>query len=106
MVKHVVIFKFSGTTSERNALAETFREALVRLPYVIPELKSIEVGINENPAEKWDLCLTACADSIEDIAIYSASSGSSGCCGNNPRSPRRQGLRGLHGVTRRIHFIP
>lgn len=72
MVKHVVTFQFSGNPSERKAIAEAFREALISLPYTIPQLKSIEVGINENPAEKWDLCLTACADSLEDVAAYSA----------------------------------
>ena len=51
MVKHVVTFQFSGSPSERMALSTSFREALVQLPYVIPELKSIEVGINENPVE-------------------------------------------------------
>lgn len=39
---------------------------------MIPELKSIEVGINENPVEKWDMCLTACVESMEDVAVYSA----------------------------------
>lgn len=72
MVKHVVTFQFSGNPSERKAIAEAFREALIRLPYTIPQLKSIEVGINENPAEKWDMCLTACADSLDDVAAYSA----------------------------------
>lgn len=54
------------------ALSTSFREALVQLPYVISELKSIEVGINENPVEKWDMCLTACVESMEDVAVYSA----------------------------------
>ena len=72
MVKHVVTFQFSGSPSERMALSTSFREALVQLPYVIPELKSIEVGINENPAEKWDMCLTACVDTLDDVAAYSA----------------------------------
>ncbi len=72
MVKHVVTFQFTGTAAERKAVAENFRDALVALPAQIPQLHSIEVGLNENPTETWDLVLTATADSLEDVAIYSA----------------------------------
>ena len=72
MIKHVVTFKFKGSPDERKEVAAKFMEALVKLPDDIPQLKSIEVGINVNPAEEWDLVLTATADSLEDVAIYSA----------------------------------
>ena len=72
MIKHVVSFKFKGTPEQRKEVAEKFAEALIQLPDEIPQLKSIEVGININPAEKWDLVLIAIADSLEDVAIYSA----------------------------------
>ena len=72
MVKHIVMFKFKGSPEEKKEVATKFMEALVQLPDDIPQLKSIEVGINMNPAEKWDLVLTATADSMEDVAIYSA----------------------------------
>lgn len=72
MIKHVVTFKFKGTKEERKNLATKFAEALIQLPCEIPQLKSIEVGININPAEDWDIVLTATAESLEDVAIYSA----------------------------------
>ena len=72
MVKHVVTFKFKGTPEERKECASKFAEALLALPKQIDELKSMEVGINENPAETWDLVLTATAESLEDVAKYSA----------------------------------
>lgn len=72
MIKHVVSFKFKGTEEERKKIANLFSDALLKLPAQIPQLKSIEVGININPAEKWDLVLTATAESLEDVAIYSA----------------------------------
>ena len=72
MVKHVVMFKLKGTPEERNEVSKRFMEALIQLPCEIPELKSMDVGINMNPAETWDLVLTATADSLEDIATYSA----------------------------------
>lgn len=72
MVKHVVTFRFTGSAEMRLAVAQQFRDALVELPSQIEELKSIEVGINVNPAEQWDLVLTATAETLEDVAIYSA----------------------------------
>lgn len=72
MVKHVVTFQFSGTPAQRLAVAEKFRNALIALPEQIDELKSIEVGINENPSEQWDLVLVAEAETLSDVAIYSA----------------------------------
>lgn len=72
MVKHIVMFQFKGTPEEKKDVATRFAEALIQLPCEIPQLKSIEVGLNMNPAETWDLVLTATADSLEDVAIYSA----------------------------------
>lgn len=72
MVKHVVTFRFTSSAETRLAVAQQFRDALVELPSQIEELKSIEVGINVNPAEQWDLVLTAMAETLEDVAIYSA----------------------------------
>ncbi|MDE7153374.1 MAG: Dabb family protein [Muribaculaceae bacterium] len=70
MVKHVVMFKLTGTPEERKALAEKFRDALLSLPSQIEVLRSIEAGVNENPAESWDVTLTAIVDKMEDVAIY------------------------------------
>jgi hypothetical protein len=36
----------------------------------IEVLKSIEVGINENPNESWDLVLTAIVEKMEDVEKY------------------------------------
>lgn len=72
MVKHIVIFKFSGTKEQRLATAKTFKAALESLPEQIAELKSIEVGININSTEDNDLVLTAKAETLEDVAKYSA----------------------------------
>ena len=72
MVRHIVTFKLKGSVQERKEVARKFAEALVQLPDDIPQLKSIEVGININPAETWDLVLTATAETLEDVAKYSA----------------------------------
>lgn len=70
MVKHIVTFKLSGTAQERRFVAEAFKAALLDLPDVIDVLQSMEVGINENPAEDWDVVLTAVVPTMADVEKY------------------------------------
>ena len=70
MVKHIVTFKLTGTADERRLVAEQFKEALLKLPQTIDVLESIEVGINENPAESWDVVLTAIVPTMADVEVY------------------------------------
>lgn len=70
MVKHIVTFKLKGTPEKRLEVAKAFRDALVELPSKIEVLKSIEVGINENPAEDWDMVLTAVVPTMADVKTY------------------------------------
>lgn len=70
MVKHIVSFKLAGTPEERLAVATSFKEALMKLPEVIEPLQSMEVGINQNPAEDWDVVLTAIVPTMSDVEVY------------------------------------
>lgn len=70
MVKHVVSFKFNGSHDERQAVAKAFRDALVVLPAQIDVLEGIEVGINANEEEDWDLVLTALLPDMESVGSY------------------------------------
>lgn len=70
MVKHIVTFKLTGTDEERKAVATAFKEALLALPSKIDVLQSMEVGINENPTESWDIVLTAIVPEMKDVEIY------------------------------------
>ena len=70
MVKHIVTFKLQGTPEERLEVARRFKAALLALPAQIDVLRSIEVGINENPSETWDVVLTAVFDTLADVATY------------------------------------
>lgn len=70
MVKHIVTFKLTGTIDERRRVAEQFKEALLKLPEQIEVLKSMEVGLNENPDEQWDVVLTAIVPEMADVAVY------------------------------------
>ena len=70
MVKHIVTFKLQGTPEERLEVARRFKAALLALPEQIDVLRSIEVGINENPAESWDVVLTAIVPTMADVEVY------------------------------------
>lgn len=70
MIKHIVTFKLTGTPEERREVAEKFAAALRELPAVIDCLQSMEVGINENPAENWDVVLTAIVPTMADVDTY------------------------------------
>lgn len=70
MVKHIVAFKLTGTAEERREVAIKFKEALMALPEQIEVLRSMEVGINENPSETWDVVLTAVVDKMSDVEVY------------------------------------
>ena len=70
MVKHIVTFKLTGTADERRAVAESFKKARLALPEQIDCLESMEVGINENPAEDWDVVLTAVVPTMADVERY------------------------------------
>lgn len=67
MVKHIVTFKLTGTPEERLEVATKFKEALLALPSQIDVLESMEVGINQNPAEQWDVVLTAVVPTMADV---------------------------------------
>ncbi len=64
------MFKLTGTTEERLTVATAFKNALDELPSQIDVLRSIEVGINANPAEEWDIVLTATVDTMADVEVY------------------------------------
>lgn len=70
MVKHIVMFKLSGDATTRREVAEKFKNALLALPEQIDVLESMEVGINENPAEEWDVVLTAVVPTMADVEKY------------------------------------
>jgi flagellin-specific chaperone FliS len=70
MVKHIVMFQLAGSDAERLEVARKFKAALEALPKVIDVLQSIEVGLNQNPAEQWDVVLTALVPTMADVATY------------------------------------
>ncbi|MDE6557314.1 MAG: Dabb family protein [Duncaniella sp.] len=70
MVNHVVTFRLQGDRTKCLEAAEAFRDALLKLPSQIDVLESIEVGINANPSEEWDVVLIARLPDMESVAVY------------------------------------
>ena len=70
MTKHIVMFKLQGCDELRRETALRFKTALEALPSQIDVLQSIEVALNENPAEDWDIVLTAIVPTMADVATY------------------------------------
>lgn len=74
MVKHIVLFKFKEMedTAAKKAVMQEFKLALEGLKGKISFLRFIEVGINENPKEDFDMSLITEFDSMEDLANYAS----------------------------------
>lgn len=64
------MFKLNGSKEERKKVATEFKNALDALPRQIDVLRSMEVGINANAAEDWDIVLTAIVDTMADVEVY------------------------------------
>ena len=64
------MFKLQGDADVRRETALRFKAALDALPDQIDVLQSIEVALNENPAEDWDIVLTAIVPTMDDVAVY------------------------------------
>lgn len=72
MIKHIVMIRVKGNSpDEKRRNAETLRAAIDGLMGKIPELKSMETGLNvhEKPMA-YDLVLTSVFDSLEALDVY------------------------------------
>ncbi|GAF01767.1 Dabb family protein [Saccharicrinis fermentans] len=72
MIRHTVLFKLQDFDTEEaklNKLNE-LKSALESLPAKIDVVKGLVVGLNVNPAEKFDLALVVDVDSLEALALY------------------------------------
>lgn len=64
------MFKLQGSDDVRRETALRFKDALEALPEQIDVLQSIEVALNQNPVEDWDIVLTAVVPTMADVATY------------------------------------
>lgn len=74
MVKHIVLFKLGpfNNVDERISALQDIRRALLALRGKVEELRNIEVGINMNPEEQFDLSLITEFDTMDDLTAYAS----------------------------------
>ena len=72
MVKHIVLFKLKDNVSEAEKLVvmNKFKAAIEALPAKISVIRKIEVGLNINPDETWNIALNSEFDTLEDVKFY------------------------------------
>ncbi len=72
MINHIVMWKLSTTDSqEKQAISNTIKEKLEKLPDSISEIIDLHVGINiDNPAANFDVILSAKFANMDDLDIY------------------------------------
>ncbi|NPA36991.1 MAG: Dabb family protein [Chlorobi bacterium] len=72
MIKHIVLFKLKNfaTNEEKQVKEQEIKDALLALKDKIEVLKSIEVGINANPNEDYNIALTTSFESFDDLKTY------------------------------------
>lgn len=73
MVKHIVLFQLDPEMDAQHRL-EVMTEFKVRieaLPQNIGFIRKIEVGLNVNPGESFDIALYSEFDTLEDVKAYS-----------------------------------
>lgn len=72
MVKHVVLFQLDPgmDARERSRVMEEFKKGIEALPAEISFIRKIEVGLNANPDEDFDIALYCEFDTMDDVRAY------------------------------------
>lgn len=73
MLRHVVMWRFQEGAEGKTRMehAQWMKEHLEQLADVVPEIRSIEVGVNQNPGEMaYDAVLIADFDDAEAVKRY------------------------------------
>jgi hypothetical protein len=72
MVRHIVLFKLRDDVPEAEKLRvmNAFKAAIEALPPKIACIREIEVGLNINPGEKWNIALNSVFDTLDDVKFY------------------------------------
>jgi Stress responsive A/B Barrel Domain len=72
MIRHIVMWKVEGAgPDDRSRTAAEIREALERLPSVVPGIRSFEVGVNELAGDQAsDVVLVSTFDDWDGLKAY------------------------------------
>ncbi len=102
MIRHIVMWKFKEGEKENMM---RFRERLLALGKELPEVRSMEVGINIRPSERsYDAVLVSEFASMEDLASYQQNPRHleiSAFCKSSSARPVRQWIMRFSGGFRR-----
>lgn len=73
MVKHIVLFQLDPAmeAGRKAEVMNAFKEGIEALPAKIPFIRRIEVGLNANPDEVFDIALYSEFDTMDDVKAYS-----------------------------------
>ena len=73
MVKHIVLFQLDPEmeAGRKAEVMEAFKRGIEALPTEIPFIRKIEVGLNANPAESFDIALYSEFDTMDDVRASS-----------------------------------
>jgi len=74
MIRHIVLFKLKKElpAAARAAAMNDFKRGIEALRGQMAELRAVEVGLNRNPDEQWDVCLVGDFDTPEALRAYAA----------------------------------
>ncbi len=72
MIKHIVLFKLKADLpdEQKKSKLESFKADLEALTGKVDTLKKMEVGINVNPQEEYDLSLVSEFDDLRGLKAY------------------------------------
>lgn len=72
MVKHVLLFKLRdmSTPAEKMEVMQEIKRRLEGLKETVPAIETIEVGINANPKEEFDIALVSTHADWDALAAY------------------------------------
>lgn len=69
MLKHIVLLKFTSDTPDDHI--ETFRTKMKALLTVMPEMKSLEFGVDTVKGNySWHVAMTMTFESVDDLQYY------------------------------------
>lgn len=73
MVKHIVLFQLDPEmdAQRKREVMNEFKARIEALPSEIAFIRKIEVGLNTNPAEGFDIALYSEFDTLDDVKAYS-----------------------------------
>lgn len=72
MIKHIVLFKLKSfdCPADKEKIMNDFKQAIEQLVGKIEGIVSLEVGLNSNPVEDYDIALVSSFATMDDLNFY------------------------------------